>query len=325
MRTILPNARQVPRYAGVATFCRFPLISDVGPGQRPIDWALYGVPFDLGVTYRTGARFAPRAIRNESQYIKPVHLEHGINIAEIFSMADAGDAPIMPFAWKESLDAVTEFAMKIGDPMQTKLLAIGGDHSIAYANMRATWERRGKPGGGLAVLHFDAHLDTVDSKAGNKWSHASPFRRAIEDGLIDPHRMLSVGVRGPLNSLEDLKYGNDCGIEIVTFDQWRHGDGAKRIAHFLKRLGDNEVYLTFDIDCVDPAFAPGTGTPCCGGFSSAEVFALLRQCAGVNLVGADVVEVLPDRDVSGVTALLAAHVLFEILCVSAVNAQKTRR
>lgn len=324
VRTLLPNPRQFPRFAGVATFCRFPLIDQVPPEHRPVDWAVYGVPFDLGVTYRPGARFGPRAIRQESQYIKPVHLEHELNVAEVLSMADAGDAPITSFAWKEALDATVEFALGLGDRKHTKLLAVGGDHSIAYANIRATCERRGKlRGGGLAVLHFDAHLDTIDMIAGNKWSHASPFRRAHEEGLIDMKRMLSVGVRGPLNTTEDLDYGLQHGLNMVTYEQWRAGDGTQRIADFVERLGDDEVYLSFDIDCVDPAFAPGTGTPCCGGFTSAEAMSLVRQCAGVNIVGADVVEVLPDRDVAGITALLASHMMFEILSVAAARQRGT--
>lgn len=320
-RTTLPNARVSPRYAGLATFARFPMIDAVPPHQRPVDWAVYGVPHDLGTTYRPGARFGPRAIRNESQYIKPVHLEHAIDLSRLFSMADAGDAPVQWFDSKATLDAAAEFALAIGDPPHTRLLALGGDHSIAYSNIRATWMRRGKPRDGVAVLHFDAHLDTVDAIGGNKWSHASPFRRAIEERLIDPKRMLSVGIRGPLNSLDDLNYAKDQGLELVTCAQARTDAGQRRIADFLKRLGRDEVYLTFDIDVIDPAFAPGTGTPCCGGFTSAEIFALLRQCAGLNLVGADVVEVLPDRDVAGITALLAAQIAFEILCISAVKSR----
>ncbi len=321
-RTTLPNPRLLPRFAGICTYGRYPLIDQVPEHQRPIDWAIYGIPYDLGVTYRPGARFGPRAIRNESQYVKPVHLEHGIDVSEILSMADAGDAPIQQFDWKGTMDTCAEFAIGIGDPARTKLFAIGGDHSIAYANLRATWERRGKPRKGLAVLHFDAHLDTVDITGGNKWSHASPFRRAIESGFIDPKRMLSVGIRGPLNTLDDLKYAADNGINVVTFEQWRAGDGKKRIDQFLRSLGNDETYVTFDIDSVDPAFAPGTGTPSCGGFTSAEALSLLRQCAGVNVVGGDVVEVLPDRDVSGITALLAAHVVFEILALSALHSRK---
>ncbi|MHC5023476.1 MAG: agmatinase [Planctomycetota bacterium] len=316
-RTTLPNARERPRFAGIATFCRFPRLEDVAPAQQPVDWALYGVPFDGGVSYRPGARFGPRAIREASQYVKPVHLESGVDLARVFSLADAGDAPVRPYSCRDTLDVAATFAQGLGDPAQTHLFAIGGDHSIAYANIRATWERRGRPSAGLAVLHFDAHLDTVDAIWGEQWTHASPFVRAIEDGLIDPSRMLSVGIRGPLNAITDLDYGRAKGIELVTCDDWRRRNGVERISSFLARLGDDETYLTFDIDCIDPAFAPGTGTPSCGGFAAAEAFDLLRDCAGVNLVGADLVEVLPERDPAGVTALLASHIIFEILCAAA--------
>ncbi|MHC4991228.1 MAG: agmatinase [Planctomycetota bacterium] len=319
LRTVLPDARRTPRFAGVATFCRLPLVDQVPPERRPIDWAIYGVPFDGGVTFRAGARFGPRAIREASQYIKPVNPELGVHLAETLSMADAGDAPVQPYDCEQTLVAAAQFAAAIGDPAHTKLLAVGGDHSIAYANIRATWERRGRPGGGLAMVHFDAHLDTTDEVWDRRWTHASPFRRAIEDGLIDAGRMLSVGIRGPLNSATDLDYGRKRGVEVVTMEQWRLHDGASRIKSFLERLGSDEVYLTFDIDSVDPAFAPGTGTPCCGGFSSAEALGLLRQCGGANLVGADVVEVLPDRDPAGITSLLASHVIFEILSLAAVS------
>ena len=318
-RTTLPDARERPRFAGVATFCRFPLLESVPPEQRPVDWAIYGVPFDGGVTYRPGARFGPRAIRDASQYIKPVHLELGVNIAEIFSLADAGDAPVKPYSCKDTIDAACGFALALGDPAITKLLAVGGDHSIAYANIKATWQRRGRPKRGLGLLHLDAHLDTVESVWGEKWGHASPLIRAIEDGLIDPARMLSAGIRGPLNAMGDLDFARDHGVEVLTYDQWRSGEGIARLDAFKKRLGGDEVYLSFDIDCVDPAYAPGTGTPSCGGFTSADIFALLRRFAGLNLAGADIVEVLPDRDPSGVTALLASHIIFEILSLAAVR------
>ncbi|MCA9290484.1 MAG: agmatinase [Phycisphaerales bacterium] len=318
-RTRLPNAREFPRFAGVPTFCRFPLLDQVEPAHRPVDWVLYGIPYDGGVTYRPGARFGPRAIREASQYVKPVNLELGVNIAHVLSMADGGDAPVRPYSCKDTLDAAAAFAGGLGDPAHTHLFAVGGDHSIAYANLRATWERAGRPAGGLALLHFDAHLDTADVVWGHQWTHASPFIRAIEDGLIDPARMLSVGIRGPLNTATDLDYGRERGVTLVTYEQWRAGDGADRIRAFLAARGDEACYLTFDIDCVDPAFAPGTGTPCCGGFSSAEALALVRACAGVNLVGADLVEVLPDRDPAGITALLASHLIMEILSVAAVR------
>ncbi|HRP62177.1 MAG TPA: agmatinase [Phycisphaerales bacterium] len=318
-RTALPNAREYPRFAGVPTFCRFPLIDNVPKDQQPVDWVLYGVPFDGGVTYRPGARFGPRAIRQTSAYIKPYHIEHEVNIAQVFSLADAGDAPVRPYSCKETLDAACSFAERLGDPRHTKLLAIGGDHSVAYANMRATWLRRGKPKPGFAVIHFDAHLDTAGPIWGEAWTHASPFRHAIEEGLIDPSMMLSMGIRGPLNTADDLDYAEQHGIEIITLAEAATDDGLDRLEAFIERLGDRETYLTFDIDCVDPAYAPGTGTPCCGGFTSGEAFDLLRAFAGVNLVGADVVEVLPDRDHADITALLASHVIFEILALAAVR------
>ncbi len=319
-RTILPDPRVSPRFAGVATFCRFPRIEDVPKENRPVDWAIYGVPFDGGVTFRPGARFGPRAIRDASQYMKPYNVALDVNIAEVLSLADAGDAPVRPYSTKETMDSVVEFARTIGDAKHTRLLAVGGDHSTAYANIRATWERRGKPKGGLALVHFDAHLDTVDQVWGEKWTHASVFRRSIEDGLIDPKRMLSIGVRGPLNSKNDLDFAREHGVEVVTFDDWKWGDGETCIAAFVKKLANAEIYLTFDIDCIDPGFAPGTGTPCAGGFTSAEALHVLRMVKGVTIVGADVVEVLPDRDVAGITSLAASHIIIEILALAASRA-----
>jgi agmatinase len=319
-RTVMPDGRVVPRFAGVATFCRFPMIEQVPESGRPVDWAIYGVPFDGGVTFRPGARFGPRAIREASQYTKPYHPELDVDVAAALSMADAGDAPVEPYSCSKTMERVAEFAGAIGDPGHTRLLAVGGDHSIAYANIKATWQRRGRPAQGLAVVHFDAHLDTIDEVWGERWGHASPFARAIDEGLVDPARMLSLGIRGPLNDPQDLEQARARGIEIVSFEQWRSGAGRAAIETFLEALGDDEAYLSFDIDCVDPAFAPGTGTPVCGGFSSAEVLAELRRLAGINLVGADVVEVLPERDPVGMTAFLASHVLLEILALDALRA-----
>jgi agmatinase len=320
-RTVLPDARRSPRFAGISTFCRYPLLDAVARENRPADWAIYGVPFDGGVTYRPGARFGPRAIRDASQYVKRFSIEHGLDLCESLSLADAGDAPIRPYSIKETLDAVAEFARGLGDSKTTKLLAVGGDHSIAYANMRATWERLGKPSGGLALIHFDSHLDTVDAVWGERWGHASVFIRAIEAGLVNPQQMLSIGMKGPLNAAADLDFARDEGVTLISAEQWHLGQkaGAGEVEAFVRGLGSTPAYITFDIDVVDPAYAPGTGTPSVGGFTSAEVFRILRSLAGLSLVGADVVEVLPDRDPAGITALLAAHVIFEILCLDAVR------
>jgi agmatinase len=317
MPTHLLDTRVNPRFAGICTFCRYPRLSDVVPEHRPVDWIVYGAPFDGGVTYRPGARFAPRAIREASQYVKPFHLEYGVNVAERLSLADGGDAPTRPFDVLDNTKAMFEFARTLGDP-GSKLLAVGGDHSVAYANIKATWERQGSPKGGLSLIHIDSHLDTVDVIWGEQWSHGSVFRRAIEDGLVDPRRMVSIGVKGPLNTGADLEFASSHGVTVITYEQLFR-DGQKQLAHFLKHAAEERrpTYLTFDIDVVDPAYAPGTGTPSVGGFTSAEILALLRRMRGLNIVGADVVEVLPDRDPAGITSLLAAHVIFEILALTA--------
>lgn len=317
-RTILPDPRLSPRFAGVCTYARFPLIDAVPPERRPVDWAIYGFPFDGGVTYRPGTRFGPRAIREASQYVKPYHVEHDVDITEVLSLADAGDAPVRPFSCKQMLDATCDFATAIGEPARTKLMALGGDHSLAYANMKATWIRRGRPKSGLGLIHVDSHVDTLDETGGERWSHASPFIRLVEEGVLDPRRMISIGIKGPLNSKDDLEYAREHGIEMVTYERWRR-EGERPLLDFRKRLGDDETYFTFDVDAVDPAYAPGTGTPSIGGFTSAEALRIIRLFAGVNVVGGDVVEVLPALDVAEQTSLLAAHAAFEIICLDALR------
>lgn len=323
-KTILPDARQHPRFSGVATFLRFPRADDVTPANQPVDWAIYGVPFDGGVTYRPGARFAPRAIRDASAYVKRFHIEHGVDICETLSMTDAGDAPIAPYDGKQTLELAAAFAGSLGSPDFTKLMAIGGDHSVAFANVLATRHRfaKGNAGGApgsLALIHFDAHFDTVDTVWGNRWGHASPFRRAIEQSLIDPRMMISIGIRGPLNTADDLAFARDQGIQIITADDLIFGDGLATLAAFKARVANHPCYISFDVDAVDPSHAPGTGTPVCGGPSSALVMRAIRSLRGANVVGADVVEVLPDRDASDITALLAAHVMVEILALDAAR------
>jgi agmatinase len=230
-------------------------------------------------------------------------------------MADAGDAPVSPFDCEQTLDQVTTWAGSLGT-QTTRLFAVGGDHSIAYANMKACWLRAGSPAGGLALVHFDSHLDTVDALWGERWSHASPFRRAIEDGIVDPRAMLSIGIKGPLNAKSDLDFAHDRGVTLIphhTID----AATPSLLAAFVKRLASRPAYITFDIDALDPAYAPGTGTPCPGGLTTDHAFTLLRSLKGIRLSGADVVEVLPDRDVSGITAFAAAHIMFEILALDA--------
>jgi agmatinase len=325
-RTVLPDARVSPRFAGIPTFCRYPRLQDVVRQNLPVDWAIYGVPYDSGVTYRPGARFGPRAIRLESQYVKRYSIEHDVDVCQVLSLADAGDSPVSPYDLTAQADVQHAFASTLGDPSCTRLFAVGGDHSIAFANLRVTRERFAASTRGLAVIHFDSHLDTVDQVWGHSWGHASVFRRAIDAKLIDPARMLSIGVKGPLNAAADLGYAQDHGVTVLTREALaieRHKAGPAgtlaTIKAFRKRIGAAPVYVTFDIDCIDPAFAPGTGTPSVGGLCSSEAFRLLRSLVGMNVVGADVVEVLPDRDPGGLTALLAAHIIFEIIALDAAR------
>lgn len=326
-RTALPDARRSPRFAGIPTFCRYPRIEDArSGGGAPIDWAIYGAPYDGGTTYRPGARFGPRAIRNESQYVKRYSIEHDLDVTEVLSIVDAGDAPVSPYSCEQNALAQLAFCRALlSEHRNARLMAIGGDHTVAYANLLATHEHHaaGKKNQGLALVHFDSHLDTVDAVWGEKWGHASVFRRAIEAGSVDPKAMLSIGIKGPLNTRDDLTFARDHGVTVLTCEQFRDR-GAAAVKAFLNRVRGRPVYVTFDIDCIDPAYAPGTGTPSVGGFTSAEALRAIRSLAGINLVGADVVEVLPDRDPGGITALLAGHIMFELLCLSAIQIRRTR-
>lgn len=299
---------------------RFPRLVDVLPDSPP-DWIVYGIPFDGGTTFHPGARFGPRAIRDASQYIKPASIELEVDLSVIFSLADGGDSPVAPYSCADNVDLATAFAQGLGAPGQTHLLALGGDHSVSLANIRAAWERAGRPPSGLAALVFDAHLDTVDAVWEESYGHASFLRRAIEDGCIDSGRTMIVGVRGSLNTLDDLAYARANHITLVHMQRFIEDFAAaeRTVLEFRDRVGDAPLYVSCDVDAVDPAFAPGTGTPVCGGFSSAELLGLIRSFAGAQVVGADVVEVSPARDAVGNTAMLAAQVAFEILAVDAVG------
>lgn len=321
MPTDLPSGRTQPRFAGISTFMRFPRLGDLAEGSPPPDWIVYGVPFDGGTTFHPGARFGPRAIRSASQYIKAASMELEVDLSAIFSLADAGDSPVAPYACADNLELVTTFAQGLGQAGQSHLLALGGDHSISLANIRAAWERAGRPASGLAAIIFDAHLDTVDAVWNESYGHASFLRRAIEDGCLDSGRTMLVGIRGSLNTLDDLSYARANHLSLVPMNHFIEDFAAAELAvlEFRDRIGDAPMYLSCDVDAVDPAFAPGTGTPVSGGFSSAQLLGLMRKFAGAQIVGADVVEVCPARDVAENTAMLAAQIAFEILCLDAVG------
>ena len=302
------DARAVPRFAGAPTFARLPRIDEV----ERADIAVLGVPFDAGVSYRPGARFGPAHIRQSSRLLRPYNPAQGVSPFAIQQVADAGDVAANPFDITGAIKAIEEGAEEtLGSA--DRLLTLGGDHTIALPLLRVAARQQGP----VAVLHFDAHLDTWDTYFGEPYTHGTPFRRASEEGLIDANRSLHVGIRGPLYADTDLVDSSQLGYAtIACTDYDRLGlDGVLHTAR--DRLGDGPVYVSVDIDVLDPGMAPGTGTPEAGGLTSRELLATLRGLAGLDIVGADIVEVAPAYDHAEVTGIAAAHVGYELLSAMA--------
>jgi agmatinase len=301
----------VPRYAGAGTFARLPRREDVDV----CDVAVLGIPFDSGVTYRPGARFGPQAVRSGSRLLRAYHAALDVMPFEAQQVADAGDVACNPFDIVEAIAQIEAGADQALDDAG-HLLSIGGDHTIALPLLRSLHRRHGP----VALLHFDAHLDTWDTYFGAAYTHGTPFRRAWEEGLLLADRATHVGIRGPLFSREDLVDDARFGFEIVTAMDVLD-EGRRVIADRVRdRLGDAPVYVSVDIDVLDPAFAPGTGTPEAAGLTSRELLGILRGLAGVNLVGADIVEVAPPYDTAEITAVAASHVAYELLALFARRA-----
>jgi agmatinase len=301
----------IPRFAGPATFARLPRREDVDV----CDVAVLGVPFDSGVTYRPGARFGPQGVRNGSRLLRAYHPALDVKPFAAQQVADAGDIACNPFDIAEAIAQIEGGADEALDGA-AHLLSIGGDHTIALPLLRAMHRRHGP----LALLHFDAHLDTWDTYFGAAYTHGTPFRRAWEEGLLLEDRATHVGIRGPLFSPEDLVDDARFGFEIMTAMDVLD-EGRRVIADRVReRLGAAPVYVSIDIDVLDPAFAPGTGTPEAGGLTSRELLGILRGLAGIELVGADIVEVAPPFDHAEVTAVAASHVAYELLALFASRA-----
>jgi agmatinase len=305
------DSARVPRFAGFATFARLPRLDEVASA----DVAVVGVPFDSGVSYRPGARFGPSSVREVSRLLRPYN--PGLDVApfELAQVADAGDIACNPFDILEAVKTVEEQA---GELMDTgaRLVTIGGDHTIALPLLRAAAQRHGP----VALLHFDAHLDTWDTYFGAAYTHGTPFRRAFEEGLLDTDAVSHVGTRGPLYGRGDLDDDARMGFGIVTSaDVMRRGVDDV-VAALRERIGDRPVYVSIDIDVLDPAHAPGTGTPEAGGMTSRELLEVLRGLAGTRLVGADVVEVAPPYDHAEMTAVAASHVCYDLVTLLAANA-----
>lgn len=304
------DASVVPRFAGPATFARLPRLDEV----TAADVAVLGVPFDSGVSYRPGARFGPAHVRQSSRLLRPYHPPLDVSPFAAMQVVDAGDVAVNPFSIDQAVTTLQQAATALGDDGLT-LLTIGGDHTIALPLLRAAARRHGP----IGVVHFDAHLDTWDTYFGAAYTHGTPFRRAAEEGLLDPQRCLHVGIRGPLYDRCDLLDDTACGFQVVRSDDFQDAAVSGIVERMRARLGAGPVYVSIDIDVLDPAHAPGTGTPEAGGLTSRELLHAVRGLAGLDVVGADVVEVAPAYDHAELTGIAAAHVAYELLAVLAAG------
>jgi agmatinase len=299
------DASQVPRYAGLSTFARLPRREDVGRA----DVAVIGVPFDSGVSYRPGARFGPSHIRQSSRLLRPYNPELGVSPFADKQVVDAGDVAVNPFSIQQAIGEIEAAARDLG--ADAKLMVLGGDHTIVLPILRAMHAAHGP----IAVLHFDAHLDTWDTYFGEPYTHGTPFRRASEEGLLDKQHCLHIGIRGPLYGEHDLPESADLGFATIHSSELDELGVPAVIERMKNRLGDRPVYVSVDIDVLDPSHAPGTGTPEAGGMTSRELLAVLRGLNGTNVVSADVVEVAPAYDHAEITGIAAAHVAYELISV----------
>jgi guanidinopropionase len=299
-----------PRFGQIATFMLLP----AAPSPEGLDVALLGIPYDGGTSYRPGARFGPRAVREQSSLIRPWHPVLKVHPFERLRVADCGDVDVIPISIEETFAAVSRRIDEV-TAAGALPLSVGGDHSVTLPVLRSLARSHGP----LGVVHFDAHPDTWDEYFGHKFFHGTPFRRAVEEGVLDARRFIQVGIRGPLYGPEDFAFHDAHGIEAIRIEAVKDRGVGWATTRF-ERLRGGPVYCSFDIDAVDPAFAPATGTPEVGGLTSYEALALVRGLAGLTLVGADIVEVAPPYDGPGqITSLLAANLMFELVCQFALG------
>lgn len=302
-------AMLTPRYAEIATFLRAPLAQDLSE----VDIGLFGIPYDGGITNRAGARHGPRAIRDASSMMRTIHHVTRFNPYAVCSIADLGDVRFRAVYDHETVMADIEgFAGRVVSAGVAPL-AVGGDHSVSLGLLRAAAAKHGK----LALVHVDAHTDTWDQFHGSKFMHATPFRRAVEEGLIDPTRSIQIGIRGAQNSPEGWDYSREKGMRVMFIEEVQDLGIAGVVEEARRVAGTGATYLSFDIDALDPVYAPGTGTPEIGGMTTAEGQRLVRGLEGLNIIGADLVEVSPPFDSAGVTSLAGATLIYEMLCIMA--------
>jgi agmatinase len=299
------DALVYPRFSGIPTFMRLPHLTEA----KDLDIALIGIPFDGGTTYRPGTRFGPRNIRVQSAMIRPWNPVLKLNPFDKWRIADFGDLSINPLSIEDTYQRITQQltgVLKTG----ARSVCVGGDHSILLPILRAIHEQFGPVG----FIQLDAHGDTWGGYFGSPHSHGTPVKYAVEEGLIARGSALQIGLRGQVYSENDFDFARRHRIQIVTAEEF-HRSGVSLVKRHLKKLGNRPTYITLDIDIVDPAFAPGTGTPQVGGLSSAQILDLVRALKGLQIVGCDVVEVSPPYDSGEITSLLAANLLYELICL----------
>lgn len=304
------DATQMPRYGGIATFAHLPHISEVSD----VDVAIVGVPFDTGVSYRPGARFGPNHVRESSRLLRPYNPAANVSPFATQQVVDAGDIAANPFDIEEAISSIHKSYDQLAERAK-RIVTIGGDHTITLPILRSLKAKHGP----ISVVHFDAHLDTWDSYFGADYTHGTTFRRASEEGLLDPEGCMHIGIRGPLYAAKDLTDDKALGFQIFSSVEFQDLGVAAAIEKMKARVGKRPTYISIDIDVLDPAHAPGTGTPEAGGLTSRELLSVLRATAGMNVVGADIVEVAPAYDHAQITGIAASHVMYELISAFAAK------
>lgn len=300
------GGNEMPRFGGRGTMLRLPFVEDL----NGLDVGFVGIPLDVGTSQRPGTRYGPRGIRNESVMIRPYNMATGAAPFDSLSVADIGDVAINTYSLLKSVELIEEHYTRFND-YNLIPLTMGGDHTVTLPILRALTKKHGPVG----LIHIDAHTDTNDNMFGEKIAHGTTFRRAVEEGLLDCNRVVQIGQRAQGYTSEDFRWGEDQGFKLITAEQCWHKSLEPLMAQVREIMGDGPVYLSFDIDGIDPAWAPGTGTPEVGGLTSIQGLEIVRGCKGLNLIGGDLVEVSPPYDVSGNTSQLGANLLYEMLCV----------
>lgn len=300
------SGNAMPRFGGIATMMRLPQAES----PEGLDAAFIGVPFDIGASHRPGARFGPRQIRAESALIRPYNMATGAAPFDTLQVADLGDVPINTYSIAKSMEIVEAFYDRVL-AAGCRPLTMGGDHTIALPILRAVARKHGP----VALVHVDAHADINDDMFGERIAHGTPFRRAVEEKLLDGGKVFQIGLRGTGYAADDFEWPRAQGFTVVQAHEVWYQSLAPLMARVRERVGSAPLYITFDIDGIDPAFAGGTGTPEIGGLTVPQALEIIRGCRGLNVVGADLVEVSPPYDASGNTALLGANLLYEMLCV----------